>query len=63
MQRAQIVELACLEPIARDLHVTHWSSTDLARQAVGVGIVETIDRATVRRILDEVDLQPHRTRY
>jgi hypothetical protein len=63
LQWAQIVELACLEPIARGLQVTHWSSTELARQAVGAGIVETIDPATVRRILDEVDLQPHRTRY
>jgi hypothetical protein len=57
------VELACLEPIARGLHITHWSSTDLARQAVRDGIVTAIDPATVRRILDDVDLQPHRTRY
>src|SRR5262245_6990084 len=26
LQRAQIVQLACLEPIAKGLHVTHWSS-------------------------------------
>ncbi len=63
LQRAQIVELACLEPIARGLHITHWSSTELARQAVRAGIVAAIDPATVRRILDAVDLQPHRTRY
>ena len=31
--------LACLEPVARDLHITHWSSRDLARQAVADGIV------------------------
>ena len=63
LQRSQIVQLACLEPIARGLHVTHWSSTELARQAVRDGIVAAIDPATVRRILDDVDLQPHRTRY
>jgi hypothetical protein len=34
VQQAQIVELACLEPIAKGLHITHWSSEDLARQAV-----------------------------
>ena len=39
VQRAQIVELACLEPIAKGLHITHWSSEDLARQAVADGIV------------------------
>ena len=31
VQRAQIVELACLEPIAKGLHITHWSSEDLAK--------------------------------
>src|SRR5436309_2823431 len=63
VQRAQIVELACLEPIAKGLHITHWSSEDLARQAVEDKIVTTISPATVRRILHDVDLQPHRTRY
>src|SRR4029077_10969217 len=63
VQRAQIVELACLEPIAKGLHITHWSSEDLARQAVADKIVPEISPATVRRILHDVDLQPHRTRY
>ena len=63
LQRAQIVELACLEPLAKGLHITHWSSEDLARQAVADGIVATISPRTIRRILDDVDLQPHRTRY
>jgi transposase len=63
VQRAQIIELACLEPIARGLHITHWSSQDLARQAVEDGIVSSICPATVRRLLHDVDLQPHRTRY
>jgi hypothetical protein len=63
LQRAQIVELACLEPVAMGLHITHWSSEDLARQAVADGIVGSISPRTVRLILDRVDLQPHRTRY
>jgi hypothetical protein len=63
LQRAQIVQLACLEPIARGLHVTHWASQDLARQAVADGIIDSISPRTVRRILDDVDLQQHRTRY
>lgn len=63
LQRAQIVELACLEPVARGLHITHWSSNDLARQAVADGIVAHISARTVRSILSNVDLQPHRTRY
>jgi len=63
LQRAQIVQLACLEPIALGLHITHWSSFELARQASGQGIVASISPRTVRQILHEVNLQPHRTRY
>lgn len=63
LQRAQIVKLACLEPIARGLHITHWTSHDLARQAVSDGIVKAISARMVRQILHDVDLQPHRTRY
>jgi hypothetical protein len=62
LQRAQIVQLACLEPIARGLHITPWTSKDLARQAVEDGIVPAISDRTIRDILDAVDLQPHRTR-
>ena len=63
VQRAQIVEMACLEPVAKGLHITHWSSDDLSRQAVADGIVAHISPRTVRNILSAVDLQPHRTRY
>ena len=59
LQRAQIVEQAWLEPLAKGLHVTHWSSEALARQALADGIVVTISSRTIRRILDDVDLQPH----
>jgi hypothetical protein len=45
------------------LHITHWTRQDLARQAVVDGIVPSISAGSVRRILHEVDLQPHRTRY
>jgi len=55
--------LACLEPIAEGLHITHWTSQDLARQAVADGIVPHISPRTVWQILHDVDLQPHRTRY
>jgi hypothetical protein len=45
------------------LHITHWTSQDLARQAVVDGIVEAVSPRTIRQILYDVDLQPHRTRY
>jgi DDE superfamily endonuclease len=63
LQRVQIVALACLEPVARGLHITHWSREDLALQVVADGIVPTISARTIGRVLDDVDLQPHRTRY
>jgi hypothetical protein len=52
-----------LEPIAKGLHLTHWTSEDLAREAVAQGIVAAISPRTVRAILQGVALQPHRTRY
>jgi len=63
LQRAQIIKLACLEPVAEGLHITHWTSKDLARQAVADGIVTTISPRTVRQILKDADRPPHRRRY
>jgi hypothetical protein len=40
------------------LHITHWTSEDLARQAVTDGIVPAISARAVRLILHDVDLQP-----
>jgi hypothetical protein len=45
------------------LHITHWSSQDLAWQAITEKVVPAISAAMIRRILHEVDLQPHRTHY
>ena len=42
LQRAQIVQLACLEPVAKGLHITHWTSQDLAAEAVEDGMVPAI---------------------
>ena len=63
LQRAEIVRLACLEPIAKGLHFTHWASKDLARQAVEDGIIPAVSDRMIRAILAGVDLHPHRTRY
>ena len=51
------------KPVAEGLHITHWTSKDLARQIVADSIVPSISARTVRRILHDVDLQPHRTCY
>jgi hypothetical protein len=62
-QRAQLVERACLGPVAEGLPLTPWSSADRARQAVADGIVAAISPAPVRRLVQQVDRRPHRTRY
>ena len=49
--------------MAKGLHITHWTSEDLARQAVADEIVPTISERIVHRILHDVNLQPHRTRF
>ena len=48
--------------MAKGLHLTPWSGEDLARQAVLDGSVPAITPRPIRRTLNEVDLQPHRTR-
>jgi hypothetical protein len=63
LQKAQVVRLACLEPVARGLHVTHGSGEGPARQAVADGVADAISPRTVRQIPADVGLQPHRTRY
>lgn len=55
--------LACCPPELLGLHLSHWSSAELRRQALRSGLVEAISARTVRRILHGVELQPHRSRY
>ena len=60
---AQIVEPAGLGPVAKGLPITPWSRDDLAHQAVAEGLVSSLSAATIRRLSNRVDWQPHRTRY
>jgi hypothetical protein len=45
------------------LHLTHWSSAELARQAVAAGITPALSARSVRRILSGAELRPHRVRF
>ena len=63
LQRAQIVQLACLEPVAKGLHITHWTAHELADEVVKRGIVTSISTSQVSRYLREAALQPHKSRY
>ena len=47
----EIVALSCEDPEALDVPISHWSQSELARQAVRRGIVESISHGSVGRFL------------
>ncbi|MCP4825715.1 MAG: IS630 family transposase, partial [Shimia sp.] len=62
-QLVKIIALACEPPSASGRPITHWSSRELAAELKKRGIVKTISRATVSRLLNEAKIKPHRCRY
>ena len=50
-QICEIVALACEPPETSDLPLSHWSQSELAREAVRRGIVESISHGSVGRFL------------
>lgn len=59
--RHAIEELACQTPASVGWNVTHWSQRSLAQAASELEYVDHIHQTTVRDILCEADLQPHRS--
>ena len=62
-EQHKIVALATRPPVENGVPVTHWSATDLARATIQDGIVASISRATVWRLLDQTAIKPHRWHY
>ncbi len=62
-ERAAIEDLACPSPDRVGWDVTHWSQRSLAQAAGELEYVDSIHQTTVRDILREADLQPHRSRF
>ena len=58
-----LIGLACEPPENSGRPVTSWTGRELADEAQKRGLVESISASHVNRILREVDLQPHRSRY
>jgi putative transposase len=50
-QICQIMALACEHPERLDIPISHWSQSELARQAVSRGIVKSISHGSVGRFL------------
>ena len=51
--RAEVIAMACALPAERGVPLSRWSAEELAREAVGRGIVEQISGVTVWRWLSE----------
>ena len=47
----KIIALSCEDPEALEVPLSHWSQSELARQAVQRGIVESISHGSVGRFL------------
>ena len=54
--------LACEVPDESDLPLRHWSQSELAREAVRRGIVDSLSHGPVGRFAKGAALTPHRVR-
>lgn len=63
MQRAQTVALACREPADLGLPLVRWSIRTLTAQLIKNGVFTQVHYSSVCLMLQDVDLQPHRTLY
>ena len=57
-QLTLLFALACEPPEKSGLPITHWTGAELAAEAVGRGIVESISTSQVNRLLREAELRP-----
>ena len=62
-QFAAIIAISCQQPTECGREVSHWTSGELADEAIKQGIVESISVSTVARLLRENIIKPHLTRY
>ncbi len=62
-QITQIIAIACEDPQKSGRPISHWSAQEIADEAVKRNIVAQISIRTVNRLLSEMDLKPHRSRY
>lgn len=53
-QVCAIVALACEDPQASDVPISHWSQSEVARQAVKRGIVSSISHGSVGRFFKRI---------
>ncbi len=62
-QVVKVIALACEPPRASGRPINHWFSKELVAELVKRGVVPSISRATVSRLLREAKIKPHLSRY
>jgi transposase len=62
-QRVALIGLACRPPQQEGKPITHWSASELRDRFAQMMAPVDISTATVGRILQSAQLQPHRQRY
>lgn len=62
-QIVKIFALACEKPSQYGRPISHWTSRELAEEAMQQGIVERISPRHVGRLMKEADLKPHQSQY
>ena len=62
-QMTRIIAVACEDPQASGRPISHWSAKEITEEVIKRGIVDQISERTVNRLLAEMDLKPHRSRY
>ena len=59
----QLVALACDSPENHGYPISHWTQPELANEAVKQGIFEKISSRHIGRLLDRLELRPHKNQY
>ena len=62
-QITHLIAIACEDPEKSGRPISHWSAQEIADEAIKRNIVAQISIRTVNRILSEMDISPHRSRY
>lgn len=62
-QILHLFAIACESPEESDRPISQWTSRELADEMIKRGIVKTISRRHVGRLLEEADIKPHRSGY
>ena len=62
-QLTHMIAIACENPQESDRPISHWSANEIADEAIKRHIVSQISERTVNRLLSQIDLKPHRSRY